>query len=136
MPSDDSPILPSLVLSNDAAKARAELQQYLTADNVGILLSLGSEGADGFTISSGMAQSQPGIGVSAVWAKDPEAVRPIIQSLQNGGHVIFGPNGHRMVSINKLDQVSRVLSLFESKRLVSVLGAFWCAARTDKACDF
>jgi len=128
--------LPSLELPDDADEARSVLQAYIATYNVGVLLSLGGDGDAGFALGSAMTNSVPGIGVVALWAKNPSFIQSIVEGLQNGSQVNFGPNGHRLVSINKLDQVSRVLSLFESKSKTSVLGAFWCAARSDKACDF
>lgn len=126
----------SSTLPDEPGKAAAVLQTYISELGWGLMISLGPDGKDGFDLATSMTTSQPLIQVAALWAKDPNAIKGVLLGLQNGAQVNFGGNGHRLVGINKLDQVSRCLSTLESKRIVDVLGAYWCAARDDKACDF
>lgn len=126
----------SITLSDDRAEARKAFQSCLSALNWGLLVSLGPDGDAGFALATQYTQSSPQIHVAAVYARDAAAIEDLIQGLQNGGAVNFGPNGHRMVSINKRDQVSRCLSLLESTSAIDVIGAVWCAARSDRACDY
>jgi hypothetical protein len=123
-------------LSNDREEAQSVLKSCLDELDWGIVVSLGPGGKPGFDLAATFTGGNSQVKVTAVWAEDATMIADLINGLQNGGAVNFGPNGHRMVSINKRDQVSRCLSRLESESPIDVIGAIWCAARSDRACDY
>lgn len=119
-----------------AEDAAQELfQKYLDKLNLGIVLALKEDGEDGFTKAVALLGGNTELRVAVVWAKNPNHIKTQIKALEGGDKVNFGPNGHRMVSIQKADEISKCLSLLHSKSLVRVLGAIWCAAREEGTCD-
>jgi hypothetical protein len=94
---------------------------------------LGADSQQCFDIAR--TSNDPLLNVIVVWAKKPDAIQDQIKALVLGDRVNFGPNGHKLVSINKLDQVSRCLSAFQSVQAIEVLGAMACAAGEKGPCD-
>lgn len=125
----------SVVLPDDGSEAREVFRQCLASLGWGIVVALGPDQEAAYKRLEVLCQD-PDLHVTAVWAKEPGHIEKLIQGLENGGAVNFTAFGHKAVSINKLDQVSRCLSAFQATLFVHLLGAVWCAAREDKACDF
>lgn len=123
-----------VTLPEDAAQARAKFQELLDILGLGLVVALGVSAEESFNIASRL--TGPPFNVVAVWAKDIPAVQSLIEGLINGDKVNFGANGHRLIAINKLDQVSRCLSGQAAVDPMKVLSVVFCANEDEGTCDF
>ncbi len=116
------------VLKNAEKESRDQFQAALDKLKWGIVVLLGPESPELQDIFDMINDNiSPKIQVFAVWAQDKAAVQDAIMGLTGGSSVNFGPNGHRIVSININDTVSLTLSAFEATDSLEVIGAILCA---------
>ena len=131
---EEGDILEPVTLPDDAAEARVVFQNLLDTLGLGLVVALGAPAQQSFAIASGLT-GQP-FNVVSVWARDIPAVQPVIEGLIHGDKVNFGTNGHRLIAINKLDQVSRCLSGQAAVDPMKVLSVVFCANEDEGPCDF
>lgn len=128
---------PSIILPDDVGKSAEILKGLVMEVGLGIAIVLHDDAQNAF--DQLRAQSgNPRFNVTTVWAKTDNAIngaKSILDLLPNGDKVSYEQFGHRVVSVNKVDAVSRVLSRLEADDALDVMDAFFCAAGKD-ICGF
>ena len=128
---------PSVELPDDKDKAAKKFRELVMDMTLGIVTVMREDSADAFDKLSLQSENESFL-VTTVWAKTPKSIegaKTVMDLLPNGDKVSYEDFGHRVVSINKADKVSLVLSRTESQRNINLLRAFFCAAGED-VCGF
>jgi hypothetical protein len=127
----------SVVLPDDMDGAKKEYTRLVGEDDLGLATVLGSDCQSAFNHLR-VDSSDPQMRVTSVWAKTEQAisgVKAVLDTLENGEKVLYGPNGHRVVSVNRKDRVSFALDKAGSDDSLKLDRAFNCASRV-RICGF
>ncbi|MDR3689773.1 MAG: hypothetical protein P4L46_10375 [Fimbriimonas sp.] len=126
MPFDTSVTLPDV-----AVDARASFQQYLDDPRRGILLVLGGDQGAAFGLAETEAGKPSARMISAIWAKDPDAIQAQVTGLSLADGVSFSAGSTKLVAINRVKTIELCLDAEDAVDGPSVLFAV-TAAGTDQ----
>lgn len=121
---------PKIVLPDDKDKAADQYEALVAEVGLGLSTVLRKDSEDAFNQLVDLAEDER-FKVTAVWAPTDnsiDAVRAVLDRLPNGDKVNYDILGHRVISVNKADTVSLVLSRAESQDDFEILRAFTCSA--------
>lgn len=131
------PFTPSVILPDDTTGAATEYKRLAGEDDLGLATVLGADSEAAFDHLRAQSNDEQ-FHVTSVWAKTEEAiagVKEVLDTLENGEKVLYGADGHRVVSVNRVDKVSFALDKASSEDALELMRAFNCAAKV-KVCGF
>ncbi|MBX3119154.1 MAG: hypothetical protein KF784_08825 [Fimbriimonadaceae bacterium] len=111
-----------ITLPDAENEAQAALRGVLQELNWGIVLCLGVNAQQAFDMACGFCK-QDFMRCSAMLAKNPAHIRPIVESLTGGDTVNWDEFGHRIVVIDWNDSVVKLLSITQATSEIRVLNA-------------
>ena len=120
----------SIVLPDDKDKAADQYEALVAEVGLGLSTVLREDSKDAFDQLTDLADDER-FKVTVVWAPTQnsiDAVKAVLDRLPNGDKVNYDILGHRVISVNKADVVSLVLSRVESQDDFEILRAFTCSA--------
>jgi hypothetical protein len=109
------------ILSDDVATAQQEFHQILIDDYV-LLVVLGESSNIAFDKACLVCQGDQNRSV-ALWAKNPEAIREMVQQLDGQEKINFSEFGTRLFSNDYNNRVQVALGKSDSENLAAVLFA-------------